>query len=193
MGTRRRFLTPTLKAFALSLWRRFLRSCTDAMNSSMEEKTISTPARRGFLKRFLAGFFGAIAGVVPLLSGLALLFDPLRRKSAGSQAIRIASVNSIPADGTPRKFPVLASRTDAWNKSPQTPIGAVYLRRTGSNAVKAFNVVCPHAGCFVEYVRARNGYYCPCHKSTFALDGAIASASPARRGLDELEVEIRNN
>jgi menaquinol-cytochrome c reductase iron-sulfur subunit len=163
------------------------------MKSSLEERTISTPARRGFLKRFLAGLFGAIAGVVPLLSGLALLFDPLRRKASASQAIRVASLNSIPADGTPRKFPVLASRTDAWNNSPQTPIGAVYLRRTEAKTVQAFNVVCPHAGCFVEYVGARNGYYCPCHKSTFALDGAIASASPARRGLDELEVEIRNN
>ena len=37
-------------------------------------------------------------------------------------------------------------------------------------------------------------YLCPCHNSTFALDGKISSAgSPSPRGLDELEVEIRND
>ncbi|MCI0744532.1 MAG: Rieske 2Fe-2S domain-containing protein [Verrucomicrobia subdivision 3 bacterium] len=150
------------------------------------------PQRRGFIKRFSAGLIGGVLGLVPFLSGLAVLFDPLRRKSAGASAIHVASLSAIPEDGTPRKFSVLASRADAWNKSPQTPIGAVYLRRTGPKTVKAFNVVCPHAGCFVEFVAARKSYYCPCHRSAFALDGAIASASPAKRGLDELEVEIRN-
>jgi len=138
----------------------------------------------------LAGVIGAIVGIVPLLSGLAVLFDPLRRKSGTASPIQVAFLNAIPEDGTPRKFTVVASRSDAWNKNPQSPVGAVYLRRVGPKQVKAFNVVCPHAGCFVEFVGA--GYFCPCHKSTFALDGKIASASPAKRGLDELEVEIRN-
>ena len=151
------------------------------------------PERRGFLKGFLAGVIGTVVGIVPLLSGLVVLFDPLRRKSAASSSIFIAPLTAIPEDGTPRKFSVLASRVDAWNRSPQTPIGAVYLRRTAPKAVKAFNVVCPHAGCFVEFVAARGGYLCPCHDSTFALDGSISSPkSPSPRALDELEVEIRN-
>jgi menaquinol-cytochrome c reductase iron-sulfur subunit len=158
----------------------------------MERKSPVQPERRGFLKRLAAGVIGGLVGVVPLFSGLAVLFDPLRRKSAGASAIYVAALSAIPEDGTPRKFSVLASRVDAWNKSPQTPIGAVYLRRTGPKSVKAFNVVCPHAGCFVEFVAAQKSYYCPCHRSAFALDGAIASASPAQRGLDELEVEVRN-
>lgn len=161
-------------------------------NSSMEHKSPTQPERRGFLKRAGAIVIGGIVGVVPLLSGLAVLFDPLRRKTAGAAGTFVASLSAIPEDGTPRKFSVLASRTDAWNKSPQTPIGAVYLRRTGSQSVQAFNVVCPHAGCFVEFQAAQKSYYCPCHRSSFALNGAIASASPAKRGLDELEVEIRN-
>jgi len=162
-------------------------------NSTSESKSPPQPERRGFLKGLLAGVIGAIVGIVPLLSGLAVLFDPLRRKSAAASPIQVTSLNAIPEDGTPRKFTVLASHIDAWNKNPQSPIGAVYLRRLGPKQVKAFNVVCPHAGCFVEFVSTRNGYFCPCHKSTFALDGKIASASPAKRGLDELEVEIRND
>jgi menaquinol-cytochrome c reductase iron-sulfur subunit len=158
----------------------------------MESRSAGQPERRGFLKRLAAGIIGGLAGVVPLLSGLAVLFDPLRRKPAGASAIHVAALGALPEDGTPRKFSVLASHVDAWNKSAQTPIGAVYLRRTGPKSVKAFNVVCPHAGCFVEFVAAQKSYYCPCHRSAFALDGTIASASPAKRGLDELEVEVRN-
>jgi len=53
-------------------------------------------------------------------------------------------------------------------------------------------VVCPHAGCFVEYKPAGRRYVCPCHASSFGLDGAIADpASPSPRGLDELAVEMR--
>lgn len=163
------------------------------MSDSTEEPDAPQPPRRGFLKRFAAGVIGAVVGIVPLFSGIALLFDPLRRKSAAGEFTLVAPLGAIPEDGTPRKFTILASRTDAWNKSPQTPIGAVYLRRTGPKSVIAFNVVCPHAGCFVEFVGANKSFHCPCHRSAFALDGAIASASPAKRGLDALEVEIRRD
>jgi menaquinol-cytochrome c reductase iron-sulfur subunit len=152
------------------------------------------PTRRGFLKEACAILLGTVAGLVPLVSGLVVFFDPLRRKSKGGEFVSVASLNALPEDGAPRKFAVIASRTDAWNKSPQTPIGAVYLRRTGEKVVQALNVVCPHAGCFVDYNVAVKGYRCPCHDSTFALSGQVSSpSSPAPRGLDELEVEIRND
>ena len=73
----------------------------------------------------------------------------------------------------PRKFPVLATRVDAWNKFSRVPIGAVYLRRTSENQLQAFNVVCPHAGCFVDFLPDRGKYLCPCHNSTFTVAGKI--------------------
>jgi Rieske Fe-S protein len=158
------------------------------------KSTAPPPTRRGFLKQACAAILGGIAGVVPLISGLIVFLDPLRRKSQASEFLSVASLNALPEDGSPRKFSVVASRTDAWNKSPRTPIGAVYLRRAaGAKTVQALNVVCPHAGCFVDYNPDAKGYHCPCHDSTFALTGQISSpSSPAPRGLDELEVEIRN-
>jgi len=151
------------------------------------------PARRDFLKKTCALVAGAVAGLVPAISGLLVLLDPLRRRSQDSDAVLVASLNSLPGDGVPRRFPVIASHTDAWNRAPRVPVGAVYLRRVGERRVQAFNVVCPHLGCFVEYHASRKGYHCPCHNSSFALDGRIADPkSPSPRGLDELEVEIRD-
>jgi menaquinol-cytochrome c reductase iron-sulfur subunit len=150
--------------------------------------------RRGFLKKLAANIISAVITLVPVAAGLGVLLDPARRKTqTGGQLVRVASLTALPDDGVPRKFAVVASRTDAWNRSPETVIGAVYLRREKDAKPRAFNVVCPHAGCFVDYMAARDSYLCPCHNSTFALDGKINDPkSPSPRGLDELEVEVRN-
>ena len=87
-------------------------------------------------------------------------------------------------DGILRKFSVLAAKTDAWNQFESAPIGAVYLRQTLDGKVEALNVVCPHAGCFVDFSAEQSQFLCPCHKSSFKVDGSIASAgSPSPRGV----------
>ena len=63
----------------------------------------------------------------------------------------ITTLDTLPKDGTPQKFAIIAGRVDAWNKLPNAPIGAIYLRRVGEKGVEAINVVCPHAGCFVDF------------------------------------------
>src|SRR4051794_4630660 len=114
--------------------------------------------RRGFFKRAFASVLGAVLGLVPLAAGLTMFLDPLRRKSATAGFIKVATLEALPDDGVPRKFPVLATRQDAWNKFPATPIGAVYLRRSADSNIEALNVVCPHAGCFVDFVPNRQCY-----------------------------------
>jgi menaquinol-cytochrome c reductase iron-sulfur subunit len=152
------------------------------------------PERRGFFKRASAVVISAFLGLVPLGAGLAVLLDPLRRKTRNEGAVRVAFLDALPQDGVPRKFPVVANRTDAWNKFTEVPIGAVYLRRTAEGKVEALNVVCPHAGCFVDFKDDTGQFICPCHLSSFAADGKINDPnSPSPRALDSLELEIRND
>jgi Rieske Fe-S protein len=132
--------------------------------------------------------------VAPVLSGVWVILDPLRRKSEQNVLIPVTSLRSLPEDGLPRKFVLKAAHSDAWNRTPSVPIGAVYLRRIGPNSVQALNVECPHAGCSVDFVPSRKGYLCPCHNSSFTLDGRISDPkSPSPRALDELQVEIRDD
>ena len=134
---------------------------------------------------------GAIAAVPPV-AGLIVALDPLRRKSEAGASVLVATLSSLPESGEPRKFPVLATKVDAWNRTPNVPIGAVYLQRLKDNQVRAFNVVCPHAGCFVDFRPGKGHYHCPCHDSSFSLDGKILDPkSPSPRGLDDLPVEVR--
>ena len=160
------------------------------MNRAIQ--SASPPSRRDFFRGILASIIGAVLGLVPLGAGLVVLLDPLRRRTSDSGAVRVASLEAVPADGIPRKFPVLATRVDAWNTFSHVPVGAVYLRRSADGKVLALNVVCPHAGCFVDFLRERGHYHCPCHNSSFATTGKIDDpTSPAPRGMDTLEAEVR--
>ncbi|MEO6034617.1 MAG: Rieske 2Fe-2S domain-containing protein [Verrucomicrobiota bacterium] len=160
-----------------------------------DESATPTPEnlpRRDFFKRASALIIGAAVGIIPAIAGLVVFLDPLRRRAKSEGAIRVASLSAVPKDGKPYKFSVIASRVDAWNRFPGVPVGAVYLRRTGDRQVEALNVVCPHAGCFVDFVPSRECFLCPCHNSTFALSGKITDKkSPSPRALDTLPVEIR--
>ena len=150
--------------------------------------------RRGFLAQAVTLVLGGVGLLVPAVTGIVAFLNPLGQKSQAGRFLRVTSLDVLPEDGTPRRFPVIADRTDAWNHFPNEPIGAVFLRRTGDpkEPVKALHVVCPHLGCFIEYRESSEGgmYFCPCHGAGFALCGErleVPSESP--RDMDTLEVD----
>ena len=160
-------------------------------------------ARRSFLTQVLAGTIGAVVGLVPVLSGLVFFLDPLIRGGEGTGApgegggstkdaegfIKLPVTRALlPADGTPQQVTIEDDLVDAWNKFPKVPIGSVWLRRSESGEVVAFNTVCPHLGCAVEFRGAKNDFYCPCHLSAFKLDGTKDNPIPPR-DMDGLAVK----
>ena len=153
-------------------------------------KTGASPPRRDFLYEVGSIVVGAVITLVPLSVGIVTFLNPLwRRRSGDNRLVRVATLNSIAADGIPRRFPIIADRTNAWTFSPQEHIGAVYVRRLPSeDTVEVFNVICPHAGCSVDYEEDRDAYLCPCHTSEFSLDGAWVMG-PSPRGLDPMVVD----
>lgn len=160
-----------------------------------QDKDPAQPERRDFLVKSATVCMGAAVTLVPAAAGLAIYLDPLRRKSSAGELVQVTTLSALAEDGTPRRFEIIADRTDAWNKFPAVPIGAIYLRRVGDSKVEAFNVTCPHAGCPVEYTAAGHCFLCPCHDSKFNLNGSLVAGakSPSPRGLDSLEVEVRNS
>jgi menaquinol-cytochrome c reductase iron-sulfur subunit len=160
----------------------------------MDKPNPSPPTdRREFISKAAAVAIGGSLVAIPAVAGLCLVVDPLRRKSENGAAVLVTNLNSLPENGEPRKYSIVRTHVDIWNRTPNVPVGAVYLQRFGNNQVRALNAKCPHAGCFVNLKAGRNNYHCPCHDSTFASDGKILDPkSPSPRGLDELVVEIRN-
>lgn len=150
--------------------------------------------RRGFLSQAAGLLCGGFALLVPTCVGIVSFLNPLRQKSQSGEFMRLASLDVLPDDGTPRKVPVIAERTDAWNTYPSEPIGAVFLRRKGDK-VTALQMICPHAGCSINFESSADGgkFFCPCHSASFDLTGKRTDAtSPSPRDMDTLEVEVRN-
>ena len=157
----------------------------------------SPQARRAFLGGVGTLALGAAAYLAPLAAGIAAFLNPLRAKSQTGQWFRLASLDTLPADGTPRKFAMVAERVDAWTHARE-PVGAVFLRRTGPKTVEALQVVCPHAGCPVDYRESADPatgqvvrkFLCGCHKASFDLSGKrIDAVSPSPRDMDRLKVD----
>lgn len=152
------------------------------------------PDRREFMKQAASVAIGGAVGIAPLCAGIAVYLDPLTKGSVGAAFVKVTNLDALPASGAPRKFSVYADKKDAWTTFPASPVGAVYISKTGDKELRVLNVVCPHAGCFVDYVKNDDEYFCPCHNSSFKSDGDIKSThSPSPRPLDELEYEIRGD
>lgn len=150
-------------------------------------------------RRFVTGLFAGLAGLVAVAAavapGLAVLFDPLRKRKVtqGGSWTRVASLAQIPADGKPRQFKVVEQEPrDKWNLYEPQPVGAVFLMRTSSDADPvALSSICPHLGCGVDYDAKKNLIVCPCHNGQFGVDGKQTQDSTVSpRDLDPLEVRV---
>lgn len=173
---------------------------TDTTNTPATEEQLP---RRSFFRAFLAVIVGGIVSVVPAICGVLFFLDPLLRKNKAKNGdegggddgfIKLdVTVDNLPENGVPMKVTVYDDRVDAWNMFPHQQVGAVYLRKTESDtaeaSVTAFNVTCPHLGCAVDYRAADNDYYCPCHKSSFNVEGERQNPIPPRP-MDSLEVKV---
>ncbi len=164
--------------------------------------------RRDFVAVIGSIVTGTLAVGASVGAGVATLLDPLLRKKAkpgfyapaeGAKEnyVSITTLEAVPDDGLPRRFPVVADRVDAWTFTPSQPIGAVYIRREpGEHKVTVFHSTCPHAGCSVSFKKEENGdqvFFCPCHNSAFDATGAKRDIpgreNPSPRDLDTLKVD----
>ena len=145
--------------------------------------------RRQFLSKAVSFVFGGAVVTVPVGVGVATLLSPLGKKDSGKLKVMLASIDDLPADGTPKLYQVVAERKDAWTKYANKPIGSVFLRKTVDGDVVAFNSSCPHAGCSVDLNPDGKMFSCPCHASNFDMKGGIIGKSVSPRGLDELEID----
>lgn len=151
--------------------------------------------RRTFIKIFSA--FGqsliALTASVPVIR---LLLDPLSRSSRSKTFIRVADVSTL-KEGVPTRVMVNADRRDAYVHYPSGPIGSVWLIKEKASGggddsvprVRAWQTICPHLGCGIDFSTQRQTFTCPCHTSDFELTGQ-RTLGPSPRAMDELECRV---
>lgn len=170
--------------------------------------------RRDALRGLAMAFHTAWAGL--LAWGSAAFLGGPRRTGGGEGGAwkRVARLEDLPRE-RPMLCDVRASRSDGFWAAVPHRIGAVWVRRvepdstngraaaegrvdgsevaaSGSDAhssIRAWQSICPHLGCGIEFVPSTGSFSCPCHASAFNSDG-VRSFGPSPRDMDALECRV---
>lgn len=149
------------------------------------------PDRRALLAGACAGAAGCAGAFALGLAGRAVVLGPLQASGDASAAagawVDLGPLARLP-EGRPQKLPVALPVTDAWARLPARTLGQVVVVRKG-DAAAVFSAACPHNGC--EVFTRPDALVCPCHDTSFALDGAVLGG-PSPRSLDPLETEVKD-
>jgi cytochrome b6-f complex iron-sulfur subunit len=69
--------------------------------------------------------------------------------------------------------------------------GRFYLARLGDGGFMALSLRCTHLGCSINWDDDKKRFICPCHSSSFAINGEVENP-PAPSALDYFPIKIEN-
>jgi len=144
-------------------------------------------SRRNFFVLSIQGL-GAIIGAALGLPALAYLFAPSKLKAQQDTWIDVGEVARLPAGG-PAEVLFRRKRVDGWKVIDEKT--SAWVVRTGDSTAFALAPGCTHLGCAYRWLSDKNEFLCPCHTSTFDLEGKVTSG-PAPRPLDRYESRVVN-
>jgi cytochrome b6-f complex iron-sulfur subunit len=129
-------------------------------------------SRHDFIKRTWK-ILGVIAGVEVAALSINLL-SPKKDDDSKKKILDAGSVNDFPNNSV-------------------TPFrqGQFYLVRRDDGGFLAVSIKCSHLGCSIAWNESENKFICPCHSSSFDINGEVLHP-PAPRALDIYEISIDN-
>jgi len=144
-------------------------------------------SRRAWLLRGLTGAISAT--VVAIVYPVACFLRPRRATVSGAlEVVAPFKVNELPsAPGNPFNFggkPCLVVLTPEGTK--RLALG----ERLRPDDVRAFDAVCTHLQCTVEFRANHDDIFCPCHDGVYDLNGKNVSGPPPRP-LEKYKVTLR--
>jgi Rieske Fe-S protein len=125
---------------------------------------------------------GIVATLAALFYPVALFLRPRFAPTSGAQEAvapyRLGDLKPDAAGRWPAPF--------NFNDKP------CLLVLSGDKEVRAFNAICTHTDCTVEFLPDKGVIYCACHGGTYDLSGRNISGPPPRP-LEEYKVSLRGD
>jgi menaquinol-cytochrome c reductase iron-sulfur subunit len=143
--------------------------------------------RRTFYGVVINGLMGLITAAIALPAAAYLLLKPKSDKK--SQWVDAAEVSALKI-GKPEEVVYRRTRVDGWRVLNEKT--TAWVVRTDEQNVIAYTPQCTHLGCAYHWEAGSNQFLCPCHTSTFSIDGKVTSG-PAPRPLDRYVTRIDGN
>jgi len=144
------------------------------------------PTRRLFYTGFINGVMGLIGLALAAPAAIYLFFPPRVRKEA--EWVKTSELSSIPT-GVPTEISFNRRRVDGWKVTDEK--ATAWVVKGAGNQVVAFTPQCTHLGCAYHWDEATHTFICPCHTSSFSIDGKVLGG-PAPRPLDRYMTMIEN-
>jgi menaquinol-cytochrome c reductase iron-sulfur subunit len=149
--------------------------------------------RRRFLKIATCALGGGIGATIAVPAVRYILYP------VGAHTVTSADepIDALPEarirPGAPPMRVGLVARAerDAWGTVEHVPLGSAWVLRAKDGPLQAFSAVCPHLGCAIGFDGGEQVFRCPCHDSSFTLDGE-RRGGPTERGMDPLPIEVKD-
>src|ERR1700719_2547300 len=133
-----------------------------------------SPSRLSLEKRrsFLGGLLGLGSFFVGALLSVPLIrfaLFPLLRRTTELKESPVGALSDFSSLNEPVARTIQIEQVDGWRKAVSEK--TVYVTKGDGTAPRVFSSVCPHLGCTVPWVSAKNEFICPCHGAAFSQDG----------------------
>jgi menaquinol-cytochrome c reductase iron-sulfur subunit len=154
------------------------------IRNNMDKETTS---RRTFYGVVINGLMGLITAALAVPALAYLFFKPgSNRKSQWIDAGDLAQLKI----GEPQEVTFRRTRVDGWRVLNEK--STTWVVRTGEDKVVAYTPQCTHLACAYHWDAPHKEFVCPCHASTFSVDGKV-TGGPAPRPLDRYVTRIDGN
>jgi menaquinol-cytochrome c reductase iron-sulfur subunit len=131
---------------------------------------------------------GAIIGLAMAIPTLLYLLVPPRTR-ARSRWIDAGDISQL-SPGVPVELSFQENRLDGWRVLTEKK--TAWVVREADNKVVAFGPQCTHLACAYHWEMQSGRFVCPCHGSSFSVQGNVITG-PAARPLDRYITKIENN
>ena len=141
-------------------------------------------SRRRFHLGVIYSLMGGIGAALGIPAAGYLLVPGAAKKK--DEWVEVTELSRLPPD-RPEEIVFRRNRKDGWKLLSEKTSAWVSIKPNGQ--VIAFAPSCTHLGCAFHYDEKRRNYLCPCHTSTFDLEGNPLGG-PAPRPLDRYRTRI---
>jgi menaquinol-cytochrome c reductase iron-sulfur subunit len=140
--------------------------------------------RRTFQLSIIYGVWAVIGAAMSIPAAIYLLFPPRVKKR--DSWVEVGDIAQMKLNA-PEEVVYRRTRVDGWKITSEK--STAWVVKTADHNITAFAPQCTHLGCAYHWDDQNNEFLCPCHTSTFALDGRVLTG-PAPRALDKMQVRL---
>jgi menaquinol-cytochrome c reductase iron-sulfur subunit len=145
-----------------------------------------TPGRRSFGYAVIYGLGALMGAALAIPAALYLFLPPKTRKQ--QSWVEAGDLSQL-SPGVPQEMTFRRIHADGWKIYSEK--GTAWVVKNPDGKVVAFAPACTHLGCAYHWDADTSKFLCPCHGSTFGIDGTVLSG-PAPRPLDRFEIKVEN-